>query len=124
MAELDDYIVCALDANHDTYMVDGHMHYINGSDAISQMVKTRLMTFSEEWFLDLDAGVPWREEIFVKGYSEARIRSILGKTIFDTEGVQAVLDVEFTVDPKTRKLAFSYKYIDVFSQEISDKVVT
>ena len=48
-----------LDKNHDWTFGQGFSNYATESDAIAQNVQTRLWSFANDWFLDLEHGLPW-----------------------------------------------------------------
>ena len=48
-----------LDKNHDWTFGQGFSNYASESEAIAQNVQTRLWSFTNDWFLDLEHGLPW-----------------------------------------------------------------
>lgn len=95
----------ALDSNNDIIVEDGSFKIVEDAAETIQHVRSRLLFYLEEWFLDLDAGTPYFQEIFIKPANLANIESILKARILNTEGVLAL--IEFTMDyegPETRQL--------------------
>ena len=48
-----------LNKEHDWTFGQGFSNYATESDAIAQNVQTRLWSFANDWFLDLEHGLPW-----------------------------------------------------------------
>jgi hypothetical protein len=82
-------------------------------EAVGQAVKTRLLLFQGEWFLDIAAGTPWGGFPQNK-YGQPPEGQILGRPavpsrdfalqmrVLDTPGVLSVLDYESDVDTTSR----------------------
>lgn len=77
----------ALDSNNDLIAKDGRLHVVEEGAEVVQHVRTRLLFYMEEWFLNTDAGTPWFQSIFVKPANLANIESILKTRILETDGV-------------------------------------
>lgn len=73
-------------------------HFIEGTPATAQAVTTRLRLFKGEWFLNLNSGVPWFQEVFVKPARLAQTDSMIRKVILQTEGVAKLLKFELTFE--------------------------
>lgn len=52
-----------LDHNHDWTFGQGRANYADHSEGIAQNVQCRLWSFANDWFLDLDHGLPWIEKM-------------------------------------------------------------
>lgn len=80
--------------------------YINTPEGVGQSVKTRLLLWIGEWFLDIDEGVPYMQAIIgKKTKQEADIA--IQERILSTEGVTELLDFQSEIDPDTRKISMS-----------------
>lgn len=76
-----------LTEDHD---IDASAFEVFGVDnpaAIVQNVRQRLLHFTQEWFLDTQAGTPWIEDILVKGARQSAVEDILKARIRETPGV-------------------------------------
>lgn len=99
----------ALDSNNDLIIKDSRLAVVEDSAETLQSVRTRLLFYLEEWFLDIQAGVPYFQEIFTKPVNLANIESILKTKILTTEGVERL--VEFSLDYEggsSRKLTVNF----------------
>ena len=59
--------------------------------AIGQHVRQRLMLWKGEWFLDTDAGVDWRGEVFSLRSDQAALAdAVIKAVVAETPGVEAI----------------------------------
>lgn len=86
----------ALDPNNDLILEDGSFKTIKDGAQVVQAVRSRLLFYLEEWFLDTRAGVPYFQKIFTKPADLANIESILKTRILRTPGVLKLNG--FTID--------------------------
>ncbi len=77
-------------------------------DIVEQRIRVRLRFFRGEWFLNLDAGTPYYQVLFVKGVGNNVIRSVFSQ-ILSVEGVQSILELIPERDAKTRVLKLTFK---------------
>lgn len=99
----------ALDSNNNLITENGGLKLVHDGAEVVQHVRTRLQFYKEEWFLDLEAGTPWFQEIFTKPANLANIESILKARILNTPEVASLLS--FTMDytgGSSRFLSVSY----------------
>lgn len=75
--------------------------YNNVPAAVGQAVKTRLLLFQGEWFLDTDEGLPLLEGIIGKHPKSMADATILDRTT-GTEGLASVTQFSSEIDPSTR----------------------
>jgi len=104
--------VWGLNDAHDMYRNGDEIARLSGIEQLRQSIKTRLLFFFNEWFLDSRAGVRWYQEIFVKPANIVIAEALIKKEILETEGVIALLsfDVEFDTSNRHMKvLSFSAK---------------
>lgn len=99
----------ALDSNNDLIVSQGRLKIVeDGAEAV-QHVRSRLLFYLEEWFLDLDAGTPYFQQIFVKPANLANIESIIKTRILNTPEILKLID--FSMDYEggsSRKLSISF----------------
>ncbi len=98
-----------LDDDGDLYVDAGGIYFSSGLRAVTQGIRLRMQTFKGEWFLDLDHGVPYWQDILGQKYNETKIRAAFRKAIEDTPGVTRVLELEVDFDNATRQLSVSWK---------------
>ena len=97
-------LVRRLDEGHDMTFGQGLANYARDDEATAQAVKTRLLLLKGEWFLDIEAGVPYLQQIAVKPANLPLAEAIIKQTILETEGVEALRSFGMTFDRDTRRL--------------------
>ncbi|ETD72975.1 hypothetical protein V757_01140 [Pelistega indica] len=101
-----------LDSNHDWTFGSGYSNYAQDSEAIAQAVKTRLWSFKGDWFLDLEHGIPWFEQM--ERVDLKRLEVPLMAYILETDGVKQIDSFTMTHDSENRKLLIEVSYTDIF----------
>lgn len=88
---------------------DGDLQFVSGKDSIVSDAKARLRFFQGEWFLDLNAGMPYFQSILVKAPNMAVVNAAYRDTLSQTEGVIAVnsLSVDYTPSGRSLQVTFS-----------------
>lgn len=99
----------ALTTNGDWKIEKGDFVMVSDLEAITQSVLIRLQFFKDEWFADLDAGIPYFDSVFVKTPDLGALRSVFRQAILDTPGVLDVLELELDLDGSTRTLNVSFR---------------
>ena len=109
---INDPVDLLLDADNDIVVTDD-LQFSRGLTAVAQGIRVRMQLFKGEWFLNLDAGIPYLErpgvtsdEAIIGGkFNELRARAVFRKAILSTPGVLGIekLDIKFTTS--TRKLS-------------------
>jgi hypothetical protein len=92
------------------------------ADSVKQRLRTRLRTFKGEYFLDLEFGTPYYQQIFVKGISKGVIDNIFKGIITGTPGVVRISSFSSTLDRTTRKYEAKFKAILEDDSEIEDTI--
>lgn len=77
---------------------------LSDGDDIRQHLRIRLRTFRGSWFLDLNVGIPFYDNILVKNPSINVVRSILRQAILTTPGITGIDTFSFDYDGDTRTL--------------------
>ena len=88
-----------------------------GSDAVRQHLLQRLRTFMGEWFLNLDARLPYFQDILIKDPNLNAIDGVIKNVIIDTPGVLELLSFDMDYDSSTQALVLT------FSVQVSDGVL-
>jgi hypothetical protein len=92
------------DANGD--YVWGHQQndfWLNTPDGVAQAVKTRLLLFVGEWFLDVTDGTPWTTKVLDK-YTKDQYDDAIQDRILGTPGVVQITSYSSSVNTSTRVL--------------------
>ncbi len=113
------------EASGDIKLTDGKFEEVFGIEAVGQRVKGTLNEFQGEWFLDLEAGVPYLESILgQKTQNLATIGAILKSSIREAAGDGAILtSFQLTHDIVTREMKASFILKDSDDQIFEDDLI-
>jgi hypothetical protein len=109
-----------LDENGKLDFSGGTLHVISGSDAIVQGVLTRMRLFRGEWYADDEAGVPYRQKVFVKNPNIADIENEFRAVIRNSPGITAVEYVRLTLNGDTREATVSWRATTIDGEAVDD----
>lgn len=84
------------------------MEIITGNEEIAQRLRIKLRSFLADWFLDLDDGIPYFQEVFTKNPSINVIRAFFKSAILSVEGVSSLLTFELDYGISERKLSLDF----------------
>ncbi len=87
---------------HDLILLGGDFATVDDDVATAQEIKTRLLFFKGENFADLREGIPYFQEILIKGVDENRARAIIRQAILSVPAIVDVDSITFEVDRLTR----------------------
>lgn len=98
------------EATGDIKLTSGKFEEVTGLAFLGQRVKDTLNTFTDEWFLDTEFGVPYLESILgQKTQNLATIAAILKSKIREAAGSEAILtSFQLTHDTATREMKASF----------------
>ena len=97
-------------------MVLGHGSsdfYQNSPEGVAQCVRTRLALWRGQWFIDIDEGTPWLQQIM--GHRMV-VETILRERILSTPGVLAVPSFETIFDPDARTVTVTAVITTAFGE--------
>jgi len=113
----------ALDSSNNLIVENGQFKTVSDGAEVAQHVRCRLLFYKNEWFLNLNAGVPYFEEIFIKPVDLANVESIFKATILQTDGVARLLTFSMDyVGASTRKLTISFSAETIYNEIINEDV--
>jgi hypothetical protein len=112
-----------LDENWDMRFGHGLSDYAVDQEAVSQNVKTRLQLLRGEWFLDVDAGVPYLQEIMVKPADLQLAEAIIKQTIIETDGIDELRTFSMDFNRDTRVLFISATVTTIYGTTENIKVL-
>ncbi len=90
-------------------VVDTDAHFTTGLEAVAQGIRIRLQMFRGEWFADLDAGMPYFQEILGQKFSALRVRAAFREAIEAAPGVVEILSLDILFDGASRNARVSWK---------------
>lgn len=84
---------------NDLHLVNGTIALIDGRDEVAQAIRSRLLFFRGEWFLDPREGTPYYENILGQRARDLQVmRGIFRTVIQGTPGVAAVPVLNLSID--------------------------
>jgi len=107
-----------LGADGDLEVKNGSLHLTSGDEAVRQHLQQRLRMFLGEWFLDLDRGVPYFQDILVKNPNVNQVDGILKQIILTTPGIVELVSFTMNFDSTARILNVEFEYTS-YSGEIT-----
>lgn len=114
--------VAGLTATGDWRFGKGRAVYRTRSDAIRQNVLTRLRSFRDDWFLDIEAGSPWLTLFSSRGAQKAVLLEV-ERVVLQTEGVLRIDRLRLVRVDSDRRATIELAFTDIFDQQFSDQVV-
>lgn len=105
---LTDPIDLLLDDDGDLVVEGGDLVLSSGLPGAAQGIRIRVLTFRGEWFLDLDDGVPYFQEILGHKFEETRAREAFREAIAAAPGVVEVPSITLDFNRGTRVLTISW----------------
>jgi hypothetical protein len=90
------------------------------TQTVAQRLKIRLLSFKSEWFMDINYGVPYWQEILGLKPSKARVDRILQQQILLERGVKEIVSFSSTLINRQYSLKFQVK---VLSGEVTAPIL-
>jgi len=113
--------VSGLTAGGDWRFGQGRAVYLRRSDAIHQNVVTRLRSFTDDWFLDTAAGLPWFE-LLGHRETERRLLREVEAVVLKTEGVRAIERLRLTRPSRSREALIEIDVVDIFDERFTERL--
>lgn len=94
----------------------------NLADQVAQRLYVRFEFFRGEWFLDLRLGLPYFDQILIKGQDDQVMRSFFSQTISQDPGVASIKSLSIDTERGTRvaTVTFVAQLIDGSSLDSSN----
>lgn len=102
--------------NDDWTFGKGHANYTSNSDAVRQNVVTRLRSFVNDWFLDIEANIDWLNILGNKNNQEL-VESEVRRVVLATEGVLTIDHFEI-VEIVSRNATIELNFTTIFDDKI------
>lgn len=77
---------------------------INSPAAVGQLVMTRLLLFTGEWFLDRNEGMPWATSVLGTG-TKALYDQAIREHVLETDGVTDIAEYSSSLADDSRHLS-------------------
>jgi len=108
-----------IDKNGDWTFGQGTANYADGAEAVRQNVLTRLKSFQNDWFLDMNACIDWLSILGNKNNREIirrEVRRVCGETV----GVLAVTSVQIDTVNHNRKADITLSFATFYDKQFTE----
>jgi len=112
-------ITRAIDSNNDWVFGTGRESYLGEQSAVNQNIKTRIQSFYQDCFFDLNAGIDWFT--FLGSKNQSGLKNAVAKTILNTIGVYSLDELYFSLS-ETRELLIQYQVTTIWSEKLNSTV--
>ena len=120
-----DKVALKLDNNNNDIVIEnGQLQMVSGADGVAQAARTRLKLFKGEWNFDLEAGMPYFQEILIKNPSLPKIKTTVRNLLATVPGIDVpenIVYVKLTYSGRT--LNIDWRANSVFGV-IEDSIAT
>lgn len=107
--------VSRLAASGDWTFGRGRANYLVRSDAVLQGLMTRLRSFTDDWFLDIDAGIDWISLLGSRN-SEQQIKNNVERVTLETDGIARIDLLELNVNRAERHAIIRLQVTTIFDE--------
>lgn len=86
----------------------GDLVLTDGVEAIKQAVAQALKQFSQDWFLDLNVGLPYKQQLFGAKDLSTNFEAVMQNRVLQVPGILGLLSWSSSLDRRTRALSVSF----------------
>lgn len=103
----------------DLVIKDFDLMLTSDKQILKQAIWQELKTFKGDWFLDIDKGLPYYQDILGQRNSIDSVRAIFIEAIKSVSGVKEIVDLELNLNGKDRTLDVSITVLDEYNNTIN-----
>jgi hypothetical protein len=96
---------------------NGQGNYLSAIDAVGQAIRSRLLLFLGEWWMDTNDGLPlWQAILGIPGSGNNKVvvDRLIVERILGTPNVTSITGIDSTYDPDTRAYGFTAQVDTVY----------
>jgi len=108
-----------LDENFEPTWGQGQQDFISDTEAVAQAIRTRLLLFQGEWWLDTTDGLPLWQQILGTRNSMQSITLLIQDRITGTPHVKSITSITPSFNSVTRQYSFVATVTTTFSTSIT-----
>jgi hypothetical protein len=87
----------------------GDLQLTQGTDAIKQAVAQAIKQFAQDWFLDMNAGLPYRQQLFGGRDLSSAFEAVLQNRVLQVPGILGLLTWQTSLDRRNRLLTVQFE---------------
>ena len=95
--------------NGDIVIRNGDVAMVSGAQATRQRIEQKFKLWRGEWFLDVNAGFPWLQDILGRRPSPQVVRSLVFDLVQSDPGIRTVENLELEQDSPQRRLTIRFR---------------
>lgn len=114
-------IIRNLDSNHDWTFGSGLANYIGGNDAIGLNINTRLLSWLNDCFFDMSAGIDWVNLLGSLGQKDM-LDMNLRRVILQSYGVTGLVSFSSSLNAQ-RRFTAEYTVNIIYSQGYQNSLI-
>lgn len=107
--------------DNDIHVDKGRVAITDGGLQVGQSVQSRLRLFRGEWFLDIQAGLPWYQQV-LGTRNMSRAEHLIKREILQTPGVTKLTRFDVTLDRRTRRMKVSFVFVANSGETVEDEL--
>ena len=108
-----------LNYNHDLTIKDFDLCLTRDKQIMRQRIMQALLAFKGDWFLNVELGMPYYQEILGQKHSIETARAIFTAEIKKIDGVKELSELNIQLDDETRGLIVEFTVIDSGNNQIN-----
>lgn len=113
----------AIDENGNIDVTGNKLVIIKDLDALVQYIEQKYSMAKGEYFLDKRLGIPYFENIFIKGVNAYNVETILKRVLISIEEVYEITSFEIDIDSAQRKLTVNFECNTQFGELTSEVII-
>lgn len=108
-----------LGSDHDLVITDFDLNLTDDTQTLNQSILQHLKAFKGDWFLDVDKGMPYYEEILGQRNSIDSVRAVFIEQIKSIDGVKEIVDLELNLNGADRSLDVKISVLDGYDNLVN-----
>ena len=100
-----------LSTEHDLVIAEFDLQLTDARQLVKQRIKQALLMFKGEWFLNVNLGVPYYQELLGQKNSIGSVRAILMEALKKVEGVQEIIELNLNIH-QSNNMMINFTVID------------
>lgn len=112
----------------DLSITNGRTSFVSGLEAAVQGARSRMSLIKGEWFLNLDAGVPYferdnvpaRDALLGQPFDVIKVKAAMRAAILDTPAITDMLQLDVEFDAATRAVTVTWRAKTTFGDTPTD----
>lgn len=107
------------DSDKDLIIEDFDLKLTTDKQILKQALMQELQVFKGDWFLDIDKGLPYYQDILGQRNSIDSVRAIFIEAVKSVSGVKEIIDLELNLNGKDRTLDVALTVLDEYNNSIN-----